>query len=390
MNNEIILIINAGSSSIKFSLYDLNQLTVIFRGEIEGILGTPQLSVYDAKQNLVANSQDIRIGYEAAMKTLFKWYEENTVKYTLKAVGHRIVHGGQNYLTPVKITHKVITDLKKLIPLAPFHQPQNLEAIKIIRGLFPTLLQVACFDTAFHSTQLPIAKLFAIPRALTNKGIVRYGFHGLSYEYITSVLPEYLGSKANGKIVIAHLGGGASMCALHNQKSVATSMGFTALDGLMMGTRCGTIDPGLILYLLNEKLYTKKQITHLLYRKSGLLGVSEVSDDVRVLEHSNSPAAAEALQLFCFRAAQELGSLITILKGCDAIVFTAGIGEKSALVRKGICEWLEWIGLKLNHKANEKNSLVISHENSKISVLVVPTNEESIIAQHTRSLYLNP
>ncbi len=386
MKNGIILVINAGSSSIKFSLFACDNLTLIYHGEIEEVFGSQILSIYDKNHDEIVKNKDIPSGYESAMQTFFHWFEDLSHQYVLKAAGHRVVHGGNNYLKPTKVTNEIISNLTKLIPLAPLHQPHNLEAIKIVNKLYPKLPQVACFDTAFHSTQLKLVTLFALPKRLTAEGIIRYGFHGLSYEYIASVLPEYLGKIASEKIIVAHLGNGASMCALYQQKSIATSMGFTALEGLMMGTRCGNIDPGVILYLLQEKNYSIEEVTHLLYEQSGLLGASEISGDVRELEQSKSPHAMEAIQLFCYRAARELSALITALKGCDAIVFTAGIGENSARIRKGICEWLDWLGVEINDKANENNLSVISHENSKVLVSVIPTNEEYMIAKHTFSL----
>jgi len=385
MNNETILVINAGSSSIKFSLFECDKLSLIYHGEIEDVFTAPVLSIVDAKHKPVLKKSDVKPGYEPSIKAFFKWFESLTDN-KLKAVGHRVVHGGQDYFKPVKITDKVIANLTKLIPLAPLHEPHNINAINIVSKIYPKIPQVACFDTSFHSTQLKLATLFAIPRKFTNEGLIRYGFHGISYEYISSVLPKHLGKMASGKIIAAHLGSGASMCAIHQQMSVATSMGLTALDGLMMGTRCGNIDPGLVLYLIEEKKFTSEEINHLLYEQSGLLGVSEISSDVRGLEQSKSPNASEAIQLFCYRAARELSALLTPLKGCDAIVFTAGIGENSALIRKGICKWLDWLGVEIDDEANEKNLSVISNKNSKVLVCVIPTNEEYMIAKHTLSL----
>ncbi len=386
MNNETILVVNAGSSSIKFSLFDSEQLTLIYHGEIEKVFNAPQLSIFDKKHNLVLENKDMSPGYEPSMQTFFNWFEGLSSDNKLKAVGHRVVHGGQDYLAPVKITNEVVANLTKLIPLAPLHEPHNLEAIKIVNKIYPQVPQVACFDTSFHRTQSKYASFFAIPRKLTAEGLIRYGFHGISYEYIASVLPQYLGKMASGKVIVAHLGNGASMCALYEQKSMATSMGLTALDGLMMGTRCGNIDPGVILYLLQEKKYTAEELTHLLYEQSGLLGVSGISGDMRQLEHSELPHAIEAIQLFCYRAARELSALVMALKGCEAIVFTAGIGENSALVRKGICEWLDWLGVEINHAANENNLSIISKKKSKVKVLIIPTNEEYMIAKHTLAI----
>jgi acetate kinase len=273
-----------------------------------------------------------------------------------------------------------------LIPFAPYHQPQNLEAIKIIKKIYPKMAQVACFDTTFHLTQEKLATLFAISRSLTDEGVVRYGFHGISYEYIASVITQHIGDIGNKRVIVAHLGNGASMCAMHQRKSVAISMGLTPLDGLMMGTRCGRIDPGVLLYLLQEKHYTAKQLEHLLYKESGLLGVSGISNDVRELLSSEEANAKEAIDLFCYRAALEFGSLSAALKGCDAFIFTAGIGEHAPMIRKKICEQLSWLGIKIDNEANKKNSVIISEEGCSIIVSVIPTNEEYMIAKHTRTL----
>lgn len=386
MMNEIILVINAGSSSIKFSLFHFERLKLISYGEIDDIFESSTFSSYNDKKELIIRKKLNSNGYEFGLKYFFNWFETNNDKSRLKIVGHRIVHGGTDFFEPVRINAEIINKLTKLIPLAPLHQTHNIEAIKVIAGIYPDIVQVGCFDTAFHRTQSKLATLFAIPRKLTEKGLIRYGFHGLSYEYIASVLPEYLGKKAQDKIIVAHLGNGASMCAMHLQKSVATTMGFTALDGLMMGTRCGSIDPGVLLYLLQNKKYTSEELEKLLYEQSGLLGVSNISNDVRELEQSNTLEAREALDLFCFKAARELSTLVTVLRGCDAIVFTAGIGENSAVIRQGICKWLDWLGVQLDDEANSNNKFIISDQNSKVLVAIIPTKEEYMIAKHTKTL----
>lgn len=304
----------------------------------------------------------------------------------LNSAGHRIVHGGMYFSQPAIITDEVINEIASLTPLAPLHQPYHLEAIKAIKTIYPNLPQVACFDTTFHRTQEKLAKLFAIPRPLTDKGVIRYGFHGISYEYIASVITKYIGDIGNKRVIAAHLGNGASMCAMYQGKSVATSMGFTAVDGLMMGTRCGRIDPGVLLYLMQEQHYSESQLEHLIYKESGLLGVSGISADVRELLASPDPRAEEAIELFSYRAALEFGSLAVALKGCDALVFTAGIGEHTPVVRKKICEHLAWLGIKINDKANENNSAIISENDSNIIVSVIPTNEEYMIAKHTNEI----
>jgi acetate kinase len=385
--NEVILVINAGSSSIKFSLFTGTTLTLIYHGEIEDISEKPQLTIFDAKHTPIIKQSISSPGYEPTLPKLFDWLEHVSDRLTLKAVGHRVVHGGTYFFEPTLINTDVIAKIAALNPLAPLHQPHNLEAIKIIKALHPMLPQVACFDTTFHRTQDKLATLFAIPRELTVEGIIRYGFHGISYEYIASVLPSHIENKADGKVIVAHLGSGASMCAMKARKSVATSMGLTALDGLMMGTRCGTIDPGVLLYLTQEKKFSAEKVSTLLYQESGLLGVSGISSDMRELQSNTDPNAIEAVELFCYRAAQQLCSLCATLQGCDAIIFTAGIGENSAIVRKKICDRLKWLGVILDEHANNNHATIISQKNSHILVGVIPTNEEYMIAKHTMAIF---
>lgn len=380
-----VLVINAGSSSIKFAIFSVGKETKkIYHGMVDHIATTPELIIYDIDKNIVLSEKFALTNYEGVVGNLIASINKFLKNFTLIAVGHRVVHGGTQYLNPVLINDTVIEDLTKLIPLAPLHQPYNLNIIVAIRKIHPDLHQVACFDTAFHATQSKIVRTFAVPRKLSEEGVVKYGFHGLSYEYISTILPKYFSSKiVDGKILVAHLGNGASACAINNKKSVASSMGFTALEGLMMGTRCGNIDPGVVLYLLDEKKLSVKETTNFLYKESGLLGVSGVSSDVRELELSSDPNAKEALDLFCYRAARELLALCTILKGLDILIFTAGIGEHSVLVRKKICEWLSWLGISIDDNANKTNANIISDKNSKITVAVIPTNEELMIVQHT-------
>jgi len=380
-----ILAINAGSSSIKFSLFQIETLKLIIYGEIKDIFESATFSSFNDKHERLSVLKLDANGYESTLAFFFQWCENYLGQYVLKGIGHRIVHGGSTFFNPVGIDNEVIKKLTNLIPLAPLHAPHHIEAIKIIAKLYPDLIQVACFDTAFHRTQNRLATLFAIPRKLTEKGMIRYGFHGLSYEYIASVLPDTLDILKNKRVIVAHLGSGSSMCALYELKSIATTMGFSPLDGLMMGTRCGTIDPGLILYWLQEKM-TTEQITHLLYNKSGLLGVSGISSDIRDLLSSNKPEALEAIDLFCYRAAREIGALAIILKGFDAIIFTAGIGENAPFIRKKICTWLDWMGVQLDDLKNNRNETIISHAQSKAIVAVIPTHEDYIIAKHTVSL----
>jgi acetate kinase len=290
------------------------------------------------------------------------------------------------YNAPVVVNPSVIANLERLVPLAPLHQPHNLAGIKALAKLYPNLPQVACFDTAFHYTQPPVATAFALPRALTEAGIRRYGFHGLSYEYIASVLPDYAGSAAEGKVVAAHLGNGASMCALQARRTVATTMGFTALDGLPMGHRCGALDPGVVLYLMVEKGMDAAAVADLLYNCSGLLGVSGISGDMRKLSASKDPHAAEAIQLFVYRIGRELGSLVAALGGLDVLVFTGGIGQYSAIVREWVCRDAAWLGIDLDSRANTAGGPCITKPESRVSAWAIPTDEDLMIARHTVKL----
>lgn len=381
---EMVLVLNTGSSSIKFSLFNYDKLTLMYRGEIENITEKPNFIVFNAERQQIINQSIKAKGHESVLKQLFDWLEQFKNNFQLKAVGHRVVHGGSYFLEPTLITTNIINKMQSLNPLAPLHQPHNVAAIKIIKKFLPKMPQVACFDTTFHRSQNKLATLFAIPRKLTEEGIIRYGFHGISYEYIASVLPKYIKNKADKKIIVAHLGQGSSMCAMEKRKSIATSMGFTALDGLMMGSRCGTIDPGVLLYLLQEKKYSVEKINTLFYKESGLLGVSGISSDMRKLQESTNPNAIEAIDLFCYRAARELCALCAVLGGCDGIIFTAGIGENSAVVRTKICDWLIWLGVSLDENANKNNATIISKKKSKVLVVVIPTDEEYMLARHTK------
>ncbi len=308
---------------------------------------------------------------------------------TLVAAGHRIVHGGAKFKAPALLDAATIEALRGFIPLAPDHQPYNLAVIETVGREWPDLPQIGCFDTAFHRTQPRLAEIFPLPRALTDEGILRYGFHGISYRYIASTLPQYLGERATGRIIMAHLGNGASLCAYAGGKSVATTMGFTTIDGLMMGTRSGAIDPGVVLHLINHKGMSAKEVGDILNKQSGLLGVSGLASDMRTLESSSDPRAAEAFDLFAYRVIRESGSLIAAMGGLDAFVFTAGIGEHSARLREAVCNGLEWIGVALDHERNQRSDRRISADMSKIDVLVIPTNEELEIAMDVRRLIYN-
>lgn len=376
--DKVILVLNAGSSSIKFALFACTHLELLYQGKIESVFDKPQFTLLNQQKKQIINESISTPGYESSLIHLFHWLSKLPERVTLHAVGHRIVHGGAIFQGPCLITEETIAQIDALTPLAPLHQPLNIAAIKNVNKLYPQLPQIACFDTTFHQTQKRLATLFAIPRTLSAEGIIRYGFHGISYEYIASILPKHIGSK----VIVAHLGNGASICALHHGKSIATSMGFTALDGLMMGSRCGALDPGVILYLQQEKMYGIKEINDLLYYQSGLLGVSGISANMYDLESCSEPEAIEAVDLFCYRAAKELCALLPALQGCDAIIFTAGIGEHSALVRKKICGHLYWLGVRLDEESNYHHNSVISTNHSSILVSVIPTNEEYMIAKH--------
>ena len=382
---EVLLAMNAGSSSLKFSLFCCQEnLKLLYRGEVERILDAPCLTIVNQHHTEILKKPIEVRGIAAGLHAFFKWFAQAPDNMRLKVVGHRIVHGGPYFTHPTRVDDDVLNKIRRLIPFAPFHQPQNLEAINIIKKTYPDIPHIACFDTSFHSTHNRLSTLFALPRHLTEAGIVRYGFHGLSYAYIASIITQKIGKRGNQRVIVAHLGNGASMCALYQRKSVATSMGLTALDGLMMGSRCGTLDPGVILYLLEEKKLSVEKISHILYQESGLLGVSSISSDMRDLQSSSEPHAIEAVNLFCYSAAKELTALCTSLQGCDAIIFTAGIGEQSSIVRKKICEHLQWLGVVLDDHANTHHHTIISQKDkSAILVGVIPTHEAHMIAEQS-------
>lgn len=386
-----VLVINAGSSSIKFSLYTvenapLARLVDVFAGQIEGINGQPRFIVSRPDgtvwENCCLTGREVSC-HTTAIQHIFAWIGGHFSEGELLAVGHRIVHGGQRHLTPVLMNASILADLECLVPLAPLHQSHNLAAVRALQKLMPLLPQVACFDTAFHCTQPEAAQRFAIPRQYTDQGIRRYGFHGLSYEYIASILPNFESALAEAKVIIAHLGSGASLCALHKGRSIATTMGFSPLDGLMMGTRCGSIDPGVLLYLMDHFNMDARQLEALLYYQSGLLGVSGISDDMRTLLASNEASAQEAIELFVYRIGREIGSLVAALGGVDALVFTGGIGEHSAFIREQVCCQAAWLGFALDKQANQAGAGRISLPDSKLSAWVVASDENLMIAQHT-------
>lgn len=388
--HEPILVLNAGSSSLKFSVYETRRdgsLAAGLHGSVERIDTAPHLSVADAKGRGMADQVLEQRGYAGAIAAIQNWFTEHIGSQAdFAGVGHRVVHGGPDYWEPVLIDATVLAAIEALIPLAPLHQPHHVEAIRAMTAAAPDIRQVACFDTAFHHNQPVLAREFALPPELTAKGIRRYGFHGLSYEYITSILPTFAPACAQGKIVVAHLGNGASMCAIDGGRSIASTMGFTAVEGLPMGTRSGTLDPGVLLYLLRHEGMSVDQVEQLIYERSGLLGVSGVSSDMRTLLASDVPAARHAVDLFAYRIGRELGSLAAALGGLDALVFTAGIGEHAPAVRAQVCEAAQWLGIALDPDANLNGSSLISSTASRVPVWVIPTDEDLMIARHTRRL----
>ena len=386
-----ILTINAGSSSIKFALFPLAHPIspdAEVSGQIDGIGTNATKMVAKDKAGQKIADQAIageNVSHDQAFDALLKWFQATQSDWQIVAAGHRVVHGGDLYSQPTIVDAQVLEHLTGFIPLAPLHEPHNVAGIRALQALLPTVPQVACFDTAFHRSQPDVAQAFGLPRALTAEGIKRYGFHGLSYEFIARALPQH-SHRAHGRVVVAHLGNGASMAAMVNRKCVATTLGFSTIDGLLMGTRCGNLDPGVILHLMETKGLSVKDMTKLLYKESGLLGVSGISQDMRTLLASDKPEAQEAVDLFCYRIARELGSLAAASGGIDALVFTGGIGEHAAEVRRRVCLLSEWLGISLNPEANAQHDIVISAGNSSVDVLVIPTNEEWMMAHHAQTL----
>jgi acetate kinase len=388
---DAILVLNAGSSSLKFSVFQGGEPPEpLLRGQVEGLYTRPHFVARDPGGGVAGEKEwpaDTKLGHEGAIEFLFAWGRGGALRgHRIGAAGHRVVHGGSKFARPALVDTGVLAALEAFVPLAPLHQPHNLAAIRAILGRAPELPQAACFDTAFHRTQPAAAQAFALPRRYAEEGVLRYGFHGLSYEYIASVLPGTDARAAAGRTVVAHLGNGASMCALNGGRSVASTMGFTALDGLPMGTRCGALDPGVLLYLMDRHGADARALEKLLYQESGLLGVSGVSSDMRTLLASPDPRAAEAVDLFVYRIGRELGSLAAALGGLDALVFTGGIGENAAAVRARVCRDAAWLGVELDEAANDGGGPRISSPVSRVAAWVIPTNEELMIAQHTRRL----
>jgi len=386
-----IAVINAGSSSIKFTLFASRSgsaLASVAKGAIDGVGTAPRFWAHDQGGSQVAEyrwPQGARCSHEELLSHLIAWIESR-VGSALAAAGHRVVFGGAAYQAPVRVGPGVLAQLEALVPFMPLHLPHNLAAIRALAVTHPQLVQIACFDTAFHQTLPPIERCYALPRALTRAGVVRYGFHGLSYEYIASTLPRTDRRAAEGRTIVAHLGNGASLCALQAGRSVGTTMGFSTLDGLVMGTRPGWIDPGVLLYLVRQGGYDASQLERLLYDECGLLGVSGISSDMRTLLASDEAAARQAVDLFCHRAVGAIGSLVVPLGGFDALVFTGGIGENAATVRAQIGKALAWMGLAMDEAANDRGGPRISAAGSRVSAWVIPTDEDLMIARHTQEL----
>lgn len=393
-----LLIINAGSSSLKFAVFNLpltQDSPSVYRGQIDGIGANIKFVAKDVEGKVLLDTMikapegsNLEAQHQLSLERLLAWIEEQRIE--LAAVGHRVLHGGKEYCAPVVVTPEVLKVLEGFIPLGPLHQPHNLRPIGVLSKKFPNLPQVACFDTAFHRTQPWESQTYPIPRKYTEEGVIRWGFHGSSYDFISRQLEDVLGKeKAHGGVVIAHIGNGGSMAATRELKCVSTTMGFTALEGMMMGTRCGTIDASIVFHLMNHYKYTPEQVSDILYKESGLLGVSNgFSQDMRDLEASDKPEVKEALKLFYYRAAREIGSLAVAAGGLDAIVFTGGIGENSPVARKAITDYFAWMGLKLDPELNKIRGKAhcIEAADSKVAVAVIPTNEEWMIAHHTFTL----
>jgi acetate kinase len=389
----VFIVLNAGSSSLKFQIFEEGEGAeprVGFKGLFEGLGGTAHFVVRDsggAVLDEMSWDSAERVGHEEALVHLVAWLRQHQTGRELKAIGHRIVHGGPVYSGPVLVDEAVLKALEALVPLAPLHQPHNLEPIRIVRRRLPGIPQVACFDTAFHQSQPEIARMFAIPREMRERGVRRYGFHGLSYDYIASVLDGYDPRLASGRVIVAHLGNGASLCALESGVSIATTMGFSALDGLPMGTRCGALDPAVVFYMLREMRLSPEEAERMLYSKSGLLGVSGLSNDMRVLRSNaaKNADARRAIDLFVYRIRREIGSLVAALGGIDGLVFTAGIGENDAATRAEVMAGLTWASLALDERANLSGGPRIS-SGSGPTAWIIPTNEELVIARQTRSV----
>jgi acetate kinase len=388
---QTLLTLNAGSSSLKFALFEIADAQADLRasGQIEGMGSEPHFIFRSATGDILQDchpSVEEAGDHAAVLDHVLAVLGDYLPDAGLCAVGHRVVHGGPNYASPIQVTSELLAELQDFTQLAPLHQPHNLAGIAAAQAAFPHAIQVACFDTAFHRSHPWVNDTFALPRKYYDKGVRRYGFHGLSYEYVTRYLQSTAPQIAAGRVVVAHLGSGASMCAIRNGLSIGSTMGFSALDGLPMGTRCGQLDPGVVLYLLQHEALTPREVSDVLYKDSGLKGLSGLSNDMRLLEAAGTPEAQQAIDYFVFRIRREVGAMAAILGGLDALVFCGGIGENAHLIRQRICHDMDWLGLQLDESANSVNSPVISSEQSRIKVLVVRTDEEAMIARHTLSV----
>jgi acetate kinase len=389
--DDYALVLNAGSSSLKFCVFrrpEAKRWRLEGRGQIEGIGTSPHLRAKNAEGATLADQKlDTAVSDgRKALNALAEWLRSQYGGSRVLGVGHRVVHGGPRFANPVVVNAEIMAELHRLTPLAPLHQPYNLAAIEAAAERLPGVPQVACFDTSFHRGQPEVAEVVPLPREVGKNGLQRYGFHGLSYEYIVSVLPEVAPEIAEGRVIVAHLGSGASLCAVKAGKSIESTLGFTALDGLCMGTRPGAIDPGVVLYLFQNLGLTAKEVETILYKKSGLLGISGISNDMRDLLTNGEPAARLAVDYFVYQTTKQIGALTAVLGGIDGLVFTAGIGENSAEIRRRICRGSAWLGIELDDAANERRGPRISLPSSKASVWVIPTNEELMIAQHAGRL----
>jgi acetate kinase len=388
---DSILVANAGSSSVKFQIFGIDaggRLTRQVKGQMDGVGSQPRLHVAAVDGTVMVDrtyESEAVADVAGALSTAGAWLRDE-LKIDPIAIGHRVVHGGPDYDKPVRVDRHVLARLERYVSLAPLHQPYNLAPIRSVLARRPELPQVACFDTAFHRGHDAVADHYAIPVELHAEGIRRYGFHGLSYEYIASILPEIAPAIAGKRIIVAHLGSGASMCGINGGRSVESSLGFTALDGLAMGTRCGQIDPGVVLYLISEKGMSPGDVQDFLYKECGLRGLSGISNDMRQLEASDDPRAAFAIDYFTYRASLFAGMLAAALQGMDGLVFTGGVGENSVRVRSAIAEKLAWLGISIDPEANAKHARLISRPESRVAVYVLPTDEELMIARHTLSL----
>jgi acetate kinase len=385
---DAILVLNAGSSSLKFAVFEtMVGLTLLLKGSIASLRGRPRLRLsaangaWEKDDFLGTNAISMKAALEVVVAEIAARYPLEGIR----AIGHRIVHGGHAYRVPTLLDEQAIGALRRLAPLAPIHQPTNLEIVELAASLLPHARQVGCFDTAFHSERARIATLYGLPRALTGAGIVSYGFHGVSYQYISSCLVDRYGPQAGNRAIVCHLGSGASLCAMRQGRSTATTMGFSPLDGLVMSTRCGSLDPGVVLHLLQDGRRSANDVARLLYDESGLMGVSEISGDMQTLAESDDARAVEAVDLFVYQAGRQIGSLAAALEGLDTLVFTAGIGENSAVIRERICRAARWLGVQIDHERNRRGDQLINAAGSTVDVLVIPTDEERAVAEQIRA-----